>query len=674
MKWREVLIITALTALVPPLGLAGGPDWLQDYKVVWTNQSQGSVDSMPCGAGNVGLNVWVENSELLVLIGSPDSWWESGAKPEGRQRQGKIGRLRLSFTPNVLARNFRQELDLSGNCIKVSGCSEDGVALKARVWVDAFRPVVHVDGISDKPILVAAALEIWRGDGRHDGGSVEWYWRNNDNPTNNSRLAYIRNRKLEPIADAVPDVLRNLTFGGRLGGKGFVADGTGNGQYGPVAYRAWKLKTAEPLAKFALCATLRIAQDATLEQWRKEVAVLANVAGASAGKDWSRTEDWWEDFWDRSHIVISECRMTNADLKTDHQLEGIDGKSAAAWQVGRNYQLFRAMLGTNSRGKFPTLFNGGHFTCEANPESRQWDWAEFMAQNQRLVYWPMLKCGDADLLKVGLDFYAERAPVAAAWAKHFWGIEGGLFTEDMSIFGMPCYAVTPDGHSSPECLPYHYISGMEFALMMLEYGRYTGADIAPYIPAIVGILKAYDQFYRKENKKNTGKELDEKGRLVIFPSNSAEVYSGCRNDSATLSGLMALSDGLLALTEKALTAECRTFCREFRNRLAPLPRREARNRPVISPAEAWQKERLDFNMEFPQLYPVFPFRYFGVGRPDLELARNTWLYGYTDEAKQKAHFCWYQGGIFAACLGFTEEAKEYVLAKFLRTGNEGWQA
>jgi hypothetical protein len=70
-------------------------------------------------------------------------------------------------------------------------------------------------------------------------------------------------------------------------------------------------------------------------------------------------------------------------------------------------------------------------------------------------------------------------------------------------------------------------------------------------------------------------------------------------------------------------------------------------------------------MELPQLYPVFPFRLYGVGRPDAELARDTWRHGYTDEARQKPHFCWYQGGIFTACLGLVDEAREYALARFL---------
>ena len=86
---------------------------------------------------------------------------------------------------------------------------------------------------------------------------------------------------------------------------------------------------------------------------------------------------------------------------------------------------------------------------------------------------------------------------------------------------------------------------------------------------------------------------------------------------------------------------------------------------VISPAEEWQRERWDNNMELPQLYPVFPFQLYGVGRPDLELARNTWKYGYSDEMRQKSYFGWFQGGIFTACLGLTEEAREYLLAKLL---------
>ena len=64
--------------------------------------------------------------------------------------------------------------------------------------------------------------------------------------------------------------------------------------------------------------------------------------------------------------------------------------------------------------------------------------------------------------------------------------------------------------------------------------------------------------------------------------------------------------------------------------------------------------------------------------PDLELARNTWFDGYTSRAKQKNHFCWYQGGNFCAGLGSASECRDYALAKFLHprwpdpAGEKGW--
>jgi hypothetical protein len=190
------------------------------------------------------------------------------------------------------------------------------------------------------------------------------------------------------------------------------------------------------------------------------------------------------------------------------------------------------------------------------------------------------------------------------------------------------------------------------------------------------ILRFYDSYYRKQTKQITGKELDKRGHLAIYPANALENYEGALNPTCALSGLIALSDALLSLPEDMISKGNRDFYRDFRMLLPEIPVRMIsvgtppkkgylHFKNVISPAEQWEKERWDSNMELPQLYPVFPFRLYGVGRPDLELARNTWQYGYSDEIRQKSYFGWFQGGILAACLGLTEEAQEYVLAKLL---------
>ncbi|WP_405674737.1 DUF5703 domain-containing protein [Streptomyces canus] len=36
--------------------------------VVWTTPSRTSAESMPCGGGDIGLNVWAENGDVLFCI------------------------------------------------------------------------------------------------------------------------------------------------------------------------------------------------------------------------------------------------------------------------------------------------------------------------------------------------------------------------------------------------------------------------------------------------------------------------------------------------------------------------------------------------------------------------------------------------------------------------------
>lgn len=597
---------------------------------------------MPCGGGNVALNVWTTRDALLFYIASPDSW-------DG-QTQVKMGRVRLTLSPNPFSgTEFVQELQLADNSIHISGKAQDGTRVNLRVWVDAFQPVVHVDGRSDRPVIATAAIEMTgHADGRLDGDAAVWRFRL-DGPSP-QRLDLIGKNHAQAITSAVPDPMANHTWGGRLSGAGFVADAIGEAENEGKKGKSLILRTKEPVTSIDLRATLRISQDPTVEDWEKAVAGLEVGTRSTVATDHARTADWWAEFWNRSHIVINR------------------GKSQAdpAWEAGRNYQLFRAMLASNRSGTMPTLFNGGPFVLEANPNERQWGHAGFTAQNQRLVHWPMLKAGDDDLLKVGLEFYRQRHGLALAWAKHFWGIDGAVFTEDIDLFGLPVYTTKDgSGHTAPDCLRYHYVSGMEFALMMLQHASYFGSDVRPYVPVADGILRFFDQFYRRQHQQKSGSELDASGHLVIYPGNAVESYSGTTNDAPTVAGLIALTETLMTLPASASTPAQRDFWVSFRKQLPPVPTHTWNGRRQLSPAASWEKQRPDFNMELPHLYPVFPFRLYGVGLPDLDLARNAFHHGDTCAVKQKGHFCWYQAGIFAAGLGLADTARDYALAKFL---------
>jgi hypothetical protein len=82
--------------------------------------------------------------------------------------------------------------------------------------------------------------------------------------------------------------------------------------------------------------------------------------------------------------------------------------------------------------------------------------------------------------------------------------------------------------------------------------------------------------------------------------------------------------------------------------LPPIPKRELNGATVLAPAEKFATQR---NMENAELYAVFPYRLYGVGKPDLELARRTFA------ARQfKGNRGWQQDETQAALLGLADEA------------------
>lgn len=60
------------------------PQTLKQYNLVWESQSLNSSESMPCGGGDIGLNVWVENGDTFFYIA------RSGTFVEVELKNGKV--------------------------------------------------------------------------------------------------------------------------------------------------------------------------------------------------------------------------------------------------------------------------------------------------------------------------------------------------------------------------------------------------------------------------------------------------------------------------------------------------------------------------------------------------------------------------------------------------------
>jgi len=157
----------ALAAAAVAPGTSRVSTMLKKYNEVWDTPSKNQQGSMPIGNGAIGLNVWVEqNGDLLFYIARTDSF-------SGNGRLLKLCRVRVALDPNPFAENnpFRQELRLADGEIAITAGAE-GKAARLRVWVDANRPVIHVEADTDQPLESKVSLEVWRTARRELGDST----------------------------------------------------------------------------------------------------------------------------------------------------------------------------------------------------------------------------------------------------------------------------------------------------------------------------------------------------------------------------------------------------------------------------------------------------------------------------------------------------------------------
>ena len=645
----------SLLLAILTLGLAAGAadkpgpiPGFDAYNIAWDSQSKGSADSMPLAGHNLGLNVWVENNDLLFLIGSPNAMDENGM-------QVKLGLIRLHFDTPVFAKGFRQELRLARSEIVASGQTDDGKPVTVTLWCAAQRPVVHAQLSSETPVILTVSYETWSSYAAKfaDDGIL---WSRRLPEENQRRLRDMKAQGMAEFAATIPDPLSRLTLGGRFEAPGLVDAGTTDGKFNGMNTKVCAVKTAVPVKQLDLTLTLRMEQDPSLVAWETTLAAEAFIARQKPAEARAEALAWWSAFWNRSHIAIQPTA-------------GIKPEKDKAWQAGRNYQLSRYLLSANPSGRAMTLFNGGNFTCTGNPDARNWDGCQFMAQNQMLVYWPMLRSGDFDLLRVAGDFYRYRTPLRLHHAKKFWGIDGVAYTEPLSIFGLDAIGTNADGRSSPNHLHYHYTSGMVFALMMLGHDAYAGTRTPGYADAALGIIRYYDNYYQQKLTKETGKPLDANGKLVIYPSDGCEPYHGCTNNIDVLAGLMALSRDLLATPPEVLDAATREYVKQFANRIPEFKTEEKNGKKLYAAADKppeWIFRNT--NMDFPQMYICFPFSAVSLGRSDMELVKNTWELGPVNATVQHQNQCWYQNSINFARMGDTLRATDFTLKKLLHPG------
>lgn len=626
---------------------------------VWHKPSLNSSESMPVGGGCIGMNVWVENGDLLFYVNRSGHFDENNTLL-------KVGRFRIQL-PHKFQSNasFTQRLVLKDGYMVVDDGSQ-----RVTLWVDVFKPVIHVEVQLEQKGSVTCNFESWRHHDRAIGkgecfqssykfrvpkgcmthqdqfevkpSELTFYHQNPDSTVFDATAVQ---QKLNAYIPQMYNPLGRLIFGGKLSAPQFTFQGTYQGVYQQVDYQGWRYTAKQPLRQYSLDIVLADVQG-TVAQWKAKVQQTSK--SIQAKQDFKNTIKWWNAWWNRS------C---------------IEGQGKAE-EITRNYTLFRYMLGCNAHGQWPTKFNGGLFTFEPHyvdakstytPDYRRWGGGTHTAQNQRLVYWPMLKSGDYDALKSQLDFYVRILKNAELRSQVYWNHEGAAFTEQIENFGLPEHdeyglkrpADFDPGMEYNAWLEYTWDTVLEFCQMALEAESYGGMDISAYIPWIKSSLDFFDQHYRYIAKKLGNKQIDQNGKLIIYPGSGGETFKMAYNPSSTVAGLKVVTQSLLSYLQlhHADSTEIKKY-QAYLKQWPDISYREVDGHQVIAPAQVWARVN---NVEPTMLYPVYPWRLFGVGKDSLDIAINTWKYD-PYVKKFKGIVSWEQANIWAADLGLTEDA------------------
>jgi hypothetical protein len=671
---RQVVgLALCMSCIGTAVALAAENSFVSLNDVTWTTLGESENDSMPIGNGDLAANVWTEgNGDLVMLVAKADSWTELG-------KLVKLGRVRIQITPNpfIGAMNFRQTLRLEDGSIEIK--SGTNVVL---VWVDANRQVIHVEAELEHPATMQARLELWRTrthaydesspdkGGLFDMGNhaiplnfeadsvmpasesqITWYHFN----SSSIYPIVLEQEHLESVSHKYPDPLLHRCFGAMLTGPGLAN----------VDDRTLKSTVAGRSLRLGLIA-LTETEAASPEAWKSDLdSLVQRVSAVPIDSARAAHQQWWRSFWNRSWIHVS----------------GTEG----AAKVSQGFMMQRYMMAASSRGAFPTKFNGGLFTVghdmtgnvesnakDHNPDFRAWG-SSYWNQNNRLLYWPLVATGDFDLLKPWFDMYVNALPMAKDRTQAYFHHEGATFIETGYFWGLP--NLNDFGWDNPttelrsEWMRYHIQGTLEVISQMLdEYdvtqdAEFARKDIVPFADAI---LTYYNLHWPR----------GEDGKIKLTPAQSLETYQRIAvNPTPDIAGLKYVLTRLLELPTAWTPPEQRSaWSKELADlptipigktangKLPPFGKGDPDGTSTILPAESYGKTS---NAENPELYVVFPYRLYGVGKPDLSLALNTFA-----ARRFPWDVCWGQDGPESAMLGLTAVAKKAAIDEFTDYGDQ----
>lgn len=637
---------------------------LTSYNVVYASQSKNQLGSMPMGNGDIGSNIWVDTTGILhLLISKTDAYSEIG-------RLLKIGQVDIKITPNILdATQFSQSLLVQQGVIKINA-NKNGKWVNLLCYVDANHPVIQVQGKSNIPIKVQVSNVIWRkqatplvGHERHSGYGVAFrdtpFTKEKDTVLNYPNALIwahqnkssiwqltLDNQNISNFNTIGHDPLLHQNFGAIVNGKNFITK------------NEWAIETKLPTNKFDVQITILKKQTSNIHQWANEIVALhKKIQVLNKNEQYQEHIQWWHNYWHQHYIIVHSKQDSNTTYK-----------------ITQGYLLQRYLNACAGRGGMPIKFNGSIFTVAPDEslvekkevgldaDFRLWG-ANFWFQNTRIPYTTMYHSGDFKLMKPFFEMYTNSIPLAKYRTQKYFNHEGAYFPETITPWGSYLNdnygwnrSKFQDGVSENKYIRYYWQSGIELSKMMFDYYEFTHDKALfenKFLPFVKEIITFYTQHYKK----------DTTGKLSIQPAQALETYfEGMVNPAPEIDGLHAVLqkiDEYKSLVNDPLFEQ---NCKQLLAILPVLPNEKAADGSWVLSSGLNLGKRM--NIEDPQLYAVFPYRIYGVGKPHLELAINSF-----NKRSDFAFNGWQQDGVNAAMLGLTEDARKIVSINFSNKHN-----
>ncbi|MCK6580956.1 MAG: DUF5703 domain-containing protein [Anaerolineae bacterium] len=663
---------------------------LDQYNVTWTTFGQTDRSSMPIGNGEVGVNLWVQRGEINFYFARTDARTET-------DRSVKLGKVRLSFPSemSIFDQPFRQTLVLRDGRIDLDFGTDAFSRAHLEVFVDSEQPVIYVTGQFSTPVTVQVDYINWRtepfdGDMQFSGvvetadsvqprdGGILFYHRNGA-----TQIPFITQLEaVTALADSIPDCLTNRTFGGLMVLEGAALNGNAG------------LISSTPVQTFTLRVITYSDQVANLDDWINAVTAL-RAALPIPSEARQRTAAWWHNYWQQSWMFVEgdvpvAAGVTPELLSLPLEVQPVPEPCPS--QVTQAYILTRWMFACMERGAFPILYSGGSFnvmpgmnehlgnvytfsrsfsarpfgepTPEFNPDERGWGHF-YLWQNTRLPYASMLARGEHEPVRALFRFYRRFWELDRGRAQVYYGAQGQYNTEIVHSHGLMPSAVygldrsgLADGYAANRWGGAVDLSpGLELLQLMLDYYDYRRDDpflndeLLPYARDLLLFIET--RFPERD-----------KGKIVIRPIQSVETYWDTTNSLPVVAGMHAVVKRILALDPEKVPD--RDYFVYMQQMMPYLPMETAAGSRLIAPAEVYDPER--HNVEAPQLYAIFPFRLYGLGKPDLPVARESFRHGTSVVGNYQpfvvgkpptypSYSGWQYHGLVTALLGLTDETQ-----------------